>query len=88
MISKFAFMLSSLPVQVKVERVEKSPRKQNDKGEKKKAKQKKMKPDVQRNAVRENEPQKEEPQTRIIEVKPVNSDEDFWDFYEKPFAQS
>ena len=25
---------------------------------------------------------------RRIEVKPITSDEDFWDFYEKPFAQS
>ena len=53
---------------------------------KKKSKEKKNTVNVDKET-KKDEIKKDEIQTRRIEVQPANPDDDFWDFYEKPFAQ-
>ena len=74
------------PVQVTKEK----PRKENDKDTKakKKVKPKKEKVAAKQDDLGAEQPKKNEPETRRIEVLPANSEDSFWDFYEKPFPLS
>lgn len=75
-------------MQVEVESRNKGPPEEAEKKRKKNTKPKKTKQNVESDKLLKNDSEKEEMHARRIEVKPITSDEDFWDFYEKPFAQS
>ena len=83
-----AMLLAVSLLVLKVVKEEKSREKQTEKDAKKKSKQKKKKTIPEKNGSSNEGPKENEIQTRRIEVQPANPDEDFWDFYEKPFAQS
>jgi len=66
---------------------ERSVEKQVNKELKVKTNEKKKKQKKEKNIEKDNTLKESEVKTRRIEVQPANSDDSFWDFYEKPFAQ-